>query len=183
MILSARLIRFLRGLAPKLNPTIAKLPAMSKSMFANPKAALGFAGVTLAIAVAASFAASAYLPGTAEQEEVVAETEVTAPAAAPAAPASQVAWADEGFTDDWNESAVDTANGFDSGSPAAETGQPAFGDYAPSEVTQPEPRENAPVRARPAQTSGPQIRSGAAPGVAPARAPGSNGPGSLEIAE
>lgn len=156
---------------------------MSKTMLANPKAALGFAGVTIAIALGASFAAGTFLPGSPAQEEVVAEAEPDAPEARRAEPVQQAVWADEDFTDDWDTSAVDMANGFDSGSSStrSETDQPDFGDYNPSGVAQDTPRQNAPAPSAPMQSNGPTITSGAAPGVAPAQAPDARPAGSLEV--
>ncbi len=157
---------------------------MSKSMFANPKAALGFAGVTIAIAVAASFAAGAYLPDGAVQEEAVAQVETPPAPSAPATPAPQMAWADEDFADDWNSSAVDSATGVATDSAPTSTGEPVFGEYSPSaEQEGPATQSRSPRSSASASSSGPRITTRAAPGVAPARAPNAGEPGELLTAD
>lgn len=159
-------------------------------MFANPKAALGFAGVTIAIAIAASFAAGSFLPGAdgqAEGQAVAAtETEGTSgpAAAAPAAPAQQMAWSDDEFADDWNSSAVDSATGVAVDSAPSGTGQPTFSEYSPSETPQSAPSQSNIARsAAPTRTSGPRITSRTAPGVAPPRSPNAGEPGELLTAD
>ncbi len=155
---------------------------MSKSMLANPKAALGFAGVTIAIAIAASFGADAFLPVSEQETKVVAETETVPEARAESAPATTVGWVDDGFSDDWNDSAVDTASGNgpsqDSDVPD-ELGQPEFDDFTPQTRTSSSTANRSPS-ARSAPTAGPRIQSGAAPGAPPVNPPGGGGSGKLE---
>jgi len=104
---------------------------MSKSMLTNPKTALGFAGVTIALAIAASFGASAFVSSdeTEDEQEVVAEaapetTEQVARAAPP--PAAGPAWGSGDNSGGWgaapsdpasapNELAQDGANGASNG--------------------------------------------------------------------
>ena len=161
---------------------------MSKSMFANPKAALGFAGVTIAIAIGASFAASHLLPSAEEAGPVAAQTEEAGPQEQANRPAAAVAWADEGsdggFSDDWNDSAVDTASDFNNpsaSSDANEMEQPDFGDYAPQSRETPRDRAgSAPPRTRSASSSpGPRIRSGASSDAPALQPPGGGGSGEL----
>lgn len=161
---------------------------MSKSMLANPKTALGFAGVTIALAIGASFAADSFLPQSDEPEEVVEISE--AGSAAPAAPAPTAApaatgWADEGLDDDWNVAAGDAAsgNGFANSSSSSDAVQQAeFGDFNPQESAENGGERRSQRPARTASGSGPQIRSGAAPGAPPLDAPGNNPSAQLEMA-
>ncbi|MFU7529026.1 hypothetical protein [Qipengyuania sp. ASV99] len=159
---------------------------MSKSMFANPKAALGFAGVTIAIGVAASFAASAFLPQAAVEPEVVAQPEAEAAKPAPAQPAPQTAWADDGYADDWNASSVDTASAFGSGAAGPmPSEQPEFGDYSGSgaqEDMRSEARGGSATQ-RSRQGDGPRIQSGAAANAPPLERSGGNESASLERVE
>jgi len=159
---------------------------MSKSMFANPKAALGFAGVTIAIAVAASFGANHFLPSSDQNTPVAAQTEETAPAARQSQPAATVAWADEGsdggFSDDWNDSAVDSANGFNdpsSSSDANEMEQPSFGDFAPQSREASRDRRPSSSRSSAPSSPGPRIESRAAPDAPALQPPGGGGSGEL----
>lgn len=150
-------------------------------MFANPKAALGFAGVTIAIAIAASFGASAFFPGSDAETEVIAETEAVPETPTKSAPAANVAWADDGFSDDWNASAVDTASGNGSSSNSGNSSEPGesdFGDYTPEERGA-SSATNRSSSSRPTPASGPRIRSGAASGAPALNPPGSGG-GELE---
>ncbi|MEP3422805.1 MAG: hypothetical protein ABJN35_13785 [Erythrobacter sp.] len=157
---------------------------MSNNMFANPKTALGFAGVTIAIGVAASFGASHFLPTSGQDVEAAEVVEApaapTVPATASQAPAT-TAWADEEFTDDWNTSAVDTANGFNgpqSADSQSEPGEPTFGDFAPQ--SRDASRSAGSARRGPTRSApGPVIRSGAAPDAPELRPPGGGGSGEL----
>lgn len=155
---------------------------MSKSMFANPKAALGFAGVTIAIAIAASFAASAFLPQATAEPEVVAQPEAETAKPAPTQPAPQTAWADDGFSDDWNASSVDTASAVGSGNTGPmPSEQPEFGDYAGAEDSgAQEDMRRSPASPGASEGTGPRIRSGAAANAPPLERSGGNESAALE---
>ncbi len=164
------------------------LLAMTKTMFANPKAALGFAGVTIAIAIAASFGASQFLPATDEEPQVAQPVEGAPTPAQVNQPPAAVAWADDGsdggFTDDWDDSAVSSANGFnDDNGPGAvnEMEEPSFGDFSP----QSRERSGAPApRARAsASSSAPRVVSRAAPDAPELQPPGGRGTGELVAVE
>lgn len=150
-------------------------------MFANPKAALGFAGVTIAIAIAASFSAGMFVPGGDAQPEEVAPEAVEAPSA-PRAAAPVTTWADAGddgdFADDWSDAATNsgTNRGWNESNGGDEMPGPAFGEYDPES-------SGAPRQARPssrsAAASGARVRSSASPDAPPLDPPrgGNDNPG------
>ncbi|WP_299194901.1 hypothetical protein [uncultured Erythrobacter sp.] len=160
---------------------------MSKSMFANPKAALGFAGVTIAIAIAASFSAGMFVPGGDAQPEEVTANVVEAPSA-PQAAAPATSWAeagdDEDFGDDWSDAATSTASnrGWNESSSGDEMAGPAFGDYSPE--TSGAPRQARSSASRSEAASGARVRSSASPDAPPLDPPrGGNDNPEISIAD
>ena len=162
------------------------LSAMAKSMFANPKAALGFAGITIAIAVGGSFAASSFLPETDKPGAVIVESEGEATEPTEAAPAQNVGWSDEGFADDWDDSAVETANGdsfANRSNNLADNIEPTFGDFDPQASASPSNEGENRSRSGSASGRGPRIESRAAPGAPSVRPPGGGSRGTLEAVD
>lgn len=154
-------------------------------MFSNRKTTLGFAGVTVVVALAASFSASTFITAPAAPDEAVPEAVIQdAPIAAAAAP--DMAWDDEGFSDDWNSSAVDVAVGNESSADEiGETGGASvFGDYAgQSENVAHAGPQSAAGSGQRSGSNAPTITSGAAPGAPPINPPGSNENAALERAD
>lgn len=164
---------------------------MSNGFLANNKMVLGFAGGTIALAVAAAFSVGLFVPESvnpAPEDQVVEGTpedasSQTARAAQPAPPAPT--WSDEGgFADDWNTASVASANGnsgWASGTPTTGANEIEFGTYDPSaRQTGPAPApsrgggQGSGSRAGGGSGSGPTITSGAAPGAPNNPPPGSN---------
>ncbi len=159
---------------------------MAKSMFANPKAALGFAGVTIAIAIGASFAASSFLPDTDKPAAVIVESEGGVTEPTEAAPPQNIGWSDEGFADDWDDSAVETANGdsfSNRSNNLADNIEPTFGDFDPQAGASPSSGNENRSRSGSASGRGPRIESRAAPGAPSVRPPGSGSPRTLEAVD
>ena len=149
---------------------------MSKSMFANPKAALGFAGVTIVIAIVASFSADSFVPSDDAQPETVVEPELTAETRT-AQPATQATtWADgggaENYADDWSDAATDSVSnrGWSEQNSADEINEPAFGNYAPETS-----RPTRQARPSPSSSSA-SVRSGASPSAPPLAPPSGGNP-------
>ena len=160
---------------PNINRLSAMAAPMSKSMFANPKAALGFAGVTIAIAIAASFSVGLFLPADEAEPEVVGNPEAVTEQRTqqPVAPATT--WADAGsedsFDDDWSDAATNTASNrtWNGSSSANELVEPDFGDYSPE--SQPGSRQARAGSSRSSNGSGARISSRAAPDAPPLSPP------------
>lgn len=98
--------------------------------------ALGFAGLTVVVAVVAATSLDMFLPsGAAPEPEQQVEEAAPAARSAPATP--EPTWADEPLADDWNSDSVRQANGFGgwaagSGGSNDEVDEIDFGDYSPS---------------------------------------------------
>lgn len=146
---------------------------MSNPLFENPKIALGFAGVVVAIALVASVALKEFSPSDeAEAAPVVAEQAPAAPAA-PQQPAGGFAsnaasgWGDDGgAANDWGAPSAAAQTGGFAEVPEATNDAPVFGDH----------RSKSLANGAPDRSSGPTITSRAAPGAPEVRPPGSNGP-------
>lgn len=140
-------------------------------MLANPKAALGFAGVVIVIAIVASFGAGAFLPEPEQEEEPIAAVEpesgnVAQSAPAPA-PAQQAAWGGGGLSDSWSSSAsTPTAQAGERQGGATEGPNPTFGEYSASNGQQ---GPKTAQRSQKASNTGPKITSSAAPGAPPVK--------------
>ncbi|WP_298305887.1 hypothetical protein [uncultured Erythrobacter sp.] len=134
---------------------------MANSLFENPKIALGFAGVVVAVALVASVALDGLVPSepvaeqTAEAETPL-QTQAT-PAASPAA-----GWAsDSGTTSDWGAPRSSSQAGF--AEAPDDISEVPVDDYRPVQTAS---------RARARQAGSPTITTRAAPGapeVAPPR--------------
>ena len=143
---------------------------MSDSPFANPKVALGFAGVVVAAALIASVAFQQFTPG--EQASQPATSEATATAQAPAQQApgglaqqGATGWAgDAGVSDDWGAPVQSAQNGGFSGVAEQTNDAPVFGDHVSRTVS----------GGGYDRSSGPKITTSAAPG-APKVVPPSRG--------
>ena len=148
---------------------------MSKSLFANPKAALGFAGVTIAIAIAASFSVGMFVPDAGEDPESVASPEVAPAPAAPRPAAQTTTWADagaeDGFDDDWGAAATDTVGnrGWNQSTNGNEMVEPTFGNFSPESSNGPRQASSAPSRG--GSGSSASVRSGASPSAPPLNPP------------
>ncbi|MEM1051000.1 MAG: hypothetical protein AAGI28_02790 [Pseudomonadota bacterium] len=147
---------------------------MSNSLFENPKVALGFAGVVLAVALVASVAFQEFSPG---EEPGLENTVVEQGSAAPARPTAaqqstsgfassqSSGWADQGqFSDDWGlaDNAPTSERFVASDVPEGGNNAPIFGDRASGTAS----------GSRPQRTSGPKVTSRAAPGAPPLNPPG-----------
>ena len=142
---------------------------MSKSMLANPKGALGFAGVVIAIAIVASFSVDAFLPTsqTEDEQEQAAEAEPEAPPIAQNEPSQPqgTAWGSGALSDSWSASASDTNTSDSRNEDGGINDEPtqSFDDYASSDEEEgPAPSERS---SRP--SSGPRITTRAAPSAPP----------------
>ncbi len=161
---------------------------MSISLFANPKAALGFAGVTIAIAVAASFGVGAFLPGEDnEAESPAVEEAASQPASEPARVASTgpaaagSAWGSGGSGNGWGAQFDDTTKPTSTVSePSLEDSPGSQADFGSFEPDRQEGRSNR--RTRPPQ-SGPAPRSRAAANAPPLPPPAGGPAPALETAE
>lgn len=149
---------------------------MSKSMLANPKAALGFAGVVIVLAIAASFGAGAFLTEAEPREEPIAaaEEENANVATNAPAPAPQAAWGGGSLSDSWSSSAPASGMSSRQDNSAPDEPSPTFGDYSASAS------EAGPAisqRAQRPSSKGPKITSGPAPGAPPVKTNNPNVPG------
>lgn len=139
---------------------------MSNTLFENPKVALGFSGVVVAVALVASVAFQEFSGSDDAPEGAVA-------AAAPAQAASQPAqagfasdaasgWAgDAGATDDWGAPSASSQNGGFSEVPGPTNDAPVFGDHVSKKM------EGGGFD----RSSGPKITTSAAPGAPEVRPP------------
>lgn len=141
---------------------------MSNPMFENPKIALGFAGVVVAVALVASVAFKELSPGDAGSGEALADQQnLAAPSVskqpqAGFAPAPATGWAnDAGNTDDWGAPVAASQGGGFAEVPGVTNDAPVFGDHVSKTVS-----GGAPDR-----SSGPAITSRAAPGAPEVRLP------------
>ena len=150
---------------------------MSNSFLENPKVALGFAGVVVAIALVASVALEEFTPGEDETIEDASLQQAQAPAqvsqqAAPA-PAAATGWAgDAGVSDDWGAPSTAMQNGGFAGVPEQTNDAPVVGDHVARSVS-----NGAQDR-----SGGPSITSRAAPGAPEVRGPRSGQQGEITIA-
>ena len=145
---------------------------MSNPMFENPKVALGFSGVVVAVALVASVAFKEFSPSDASSGEAIAEQQQVQ--AAPAvsqqpqagfAPAPATGWAgDAGATDDWGAPVAASQGGF-AEVPEQTNDAPVFGDHVSRTVS----------NGATDPSGGPKITSRAAPGAPEVRPP-QNGP-------
>lgn len=141
---------------------------MSNPMFENPKVALGFAGVVVAIALVASVAFQEFSPADeAAPAQVVAEQAQAAPAApqqaqAGIAPSAASGWAgDAGVSDDWGAPSAAVQSGGFAEVPEQTNDAPVFGDHVSK-------RMDGGGRV---SSDGPTITSRAAPGAPEVRPP------------
>lgn len=137
-------------------------------MFENPKVALGFAGVVVAVALVASVAFEEFSPGDeASDETLSAQQSQTAPAAAQQPQAGYASgpatgWAgDAGVSDDWGAPVSASQGGGFAEVPGVTNDAPVFGDHVSKSYS-----GGAPDR-----SSGPSITSRAAPGAPEVRPP------------
>ncbi|MEO1221026.1 MAG: hypothetical protein AAFY42_06705 [Pseudomonadota bacterium] len=139
---------------------------MSTSLFENPKVALGFAGVVVAVALVASVAFKEFSPSEDASEPAVAAEQAQAAQATPQQAQSSAAtgWADDsGVAGDWGAPSSGSQAGFASG-PIATNDAPVYGDHVSKTVS-----------GRTSQGSnGPKITTSVAPG-APEVVPPSRG--------
>lgn len=140
---------------------------MTNPLFENPKVALGFAGVVVAVALVASVAFKEF-----SGEDEAAASPVVAQQAAPAPAAPQEAtagfgsnaasgWGDDGGgSNDWGAPSAASQGGF-AQAPEATNDAPVFGDH----------RSKSMATSRPDRSSGPTITTSAAPGAPEVRPP------------
>jgi len=138
---------------------------MSNPLFENPKIALGFSGVVVAVALVASVAFEEFSPSDETPQEAVAEQQAPAnPQQQPGGFASNAAqgWAgDAGAADDWGvPSAASQGGGFSSAQQVTNDA-PVFGDH----------RSKTMDGGGLDRSSGPKITSSAAPGAPEVRPP------------
>lgn len=139
---------------------------MSNPLFENPKVALGFSGVVVAVALVASVAFQEFSGSDEADQEAVAAAPAaqTAPQPAQAGFASNEAsgWAgDAGATDDWGAPSASSQNGGFSEVPGRTNDAPVFGDHVSKTA----------AGGRIDRSSGPKITTSAAPGAPEVRPP------------
>ncbi|MEP0392344.1 MAG: hypothetical protein ABJ205_10150 [Erythrobacter sp.] len=106
---------------------------MSNQLFENPKVALGFSGVVVAVALVASVAFQEFSGSDKAPQGTIADATVAEPApqqtqAAGFAPSADSGWGgDAGATDDWGAPSVSTKS---SDIEEATVGTPVFTDHA-----------------------------------------------------
>lgn len=139
---------------------------MSNPLFENPKVALGFAGVVVAIAMVASVALQEFSPSdeaALPAEPVQQAQSASQPAAGGVASTAASGWAgDSGASDDWGAASVSEPQGGGFGQPSEMTNDaPVFGDHVSKSVS----------GGGYDGSSGPKITSSAAPGAPEVRPP------------
>ena len=137
---------------------------MSSSLFENPKVALGFSGVVVAVALVASVAFQEFSGSDdAPEEEAVA----SAPAAQAAPQQAQAGFAPSpapgwgGASDDWGAPSASSQNGGFSEVPGLTNDAPVFGDHVSKKM------DGGGMD----RSSGPKISTRAAPGAPEVRPP------------
>ena len=138
---------------------------MSNPMFENPKVALGFAGVVVAVALVASVAFKEFSPGSDASGEALAEQQVQAvsqQSQAALVPTPAKGWAgDADNTDDWGAPVAASQSGGFAEVPEQTNDAPVFGDHVSRSVSGGDRMSSG----------GPKITSSAAPGAPEVRPP------------
>lgn len=136
---------------------------MSNPLFENPKVALGFSGVVVAVALVASVAFQEFSGSDEAPQEAVAAAPATqaAPQQAQAgfAPSSAPGWG--GASDDWGAPSASSQNGGFSETPGLTNDAPVFGDHVSKKM------DGGGID----RSSGPKITTSAAPGAPEVRPP------------
>lgn len=139
---------------------------MSNPLFENPKVALGFSGVVVAVALVASVAFQEFSASDGDPEEAIAAAPAAqaAPQQAQAgfAPSPAPGWAgDSGATDDWGAPSASSQNGGFAEIPEATNDAPVFGDHVSKKMD----------GGGADRSSGPKVTTSAAPGAPEVRPP------------
>jgi len=139
---------------------------MSNPLFENPKVALGFSGVVVAVALVASVAFQEFSGSDEAPEEAVAAAPAASAAqAAPQqaqtgfAPSSAPGWG--GASDDWGAPSASSQNGGFSEVPGLTNDAPVFGDHVSKKM------DGCGID----RSIGPKVTTSAAPGAPEVRPP------------